>query len=316
MKRKYSNLKTGVLLSLLLILFSCSSDDNADASIFPLSVDIFNSVQGKRVAFQGLTHSATAWSWDFGDGTTSNQQNPVHVYSESGYYTAVLTATDAAGSSITKEVQLALDITPYVLLTGGATANEGKTWRLSSSHSDNDYFANADSELTAFDGAPKPLPAGIFGAGLGMSEVYEDEFTFYFDGKYEQDVKGDNAAFSGLLYQFVNSGGADIVNDGGSDFGLCTGSFIPEANLTFSYVENENFQISSVYGPGGSLTYQNVMTLDFSGNAFVGFLDFESKVIVQDITDSSMRLVMFLAASQDFIGVNTNALVLTFEVVQ
>lgn len=315
MDKRNASIVVGLFWSLLMVC-SCSSDDNSATDSFPFAADIFHSVKGKKVAFQGLTHSASGWMWDFGDGTTSTEQNPVHTYGEGGYYTAVLTATNASGTTISKEVELALDITPYVLLTGGPTATNGKTWKLSSGHSDGDYFANADAELSAFEGAPKPLPAGIFGAGLGMGEVYEDEFTFYFDGKYGHDVKADGAAFSGLIFQFVTTGGAGIVNDGGADFGLCTGLYTPEPDATFTYVENENLEISSVYGPGGMLTYEGVSTLDFSGTEFVGFKDFQQKVLIQDISDKSMRLVMFLGASQDFIGVNTNALVLTFEVVE
>ena len=38
-----------------------------------------------------------AWSWDFGDGTTSTDQNPVHQYTTSGTYTvALMTASNAS----------------------------------------------------------------------------------------------------------------------------------------------------------------------------------------------------------------------------
>ena len=298
-----------------LLLTGCQTDDNTSNSPIPFTADIFSSVKGKKVAFQGLTNNAVSWNWDFGDGATSNEQNPVHTYSDSGYYTATLTATDDTGATLAKEVQLALDITPYVLLTGGATDEDGKTWRLSSAHSDSDYFGNTDANLSPFDGAPNPLPAGIFGAGLGMAEVYEDEFTFYFDGKYEMDLKADNAAFSGLVYQIVNDGGASVVNNGGADFGLCTASFTPGPNTTFSYVENAALTVSSVYGEGGSLTFDGVTYLDFEGMAYLGLLDFERRVMIQEINDTSMRLVMFLAASPDFIGVGTNVVILTFEAV-
>ncbi len=34
------------------------------------------------------------WTWDFGDGTTSNEQNPIHQYSSSGNYTVNLTVVN------------------------------------------------------------------------------------------------------------------------------------------------------------------------------------------------------------------------------
>ncbi|RPJ70471.1 MAG: PKD domain-containing protein, partial [Alphaproteobacteria bacterium] len=49
------------------------------------------------------TEKPTAWKWNFGDGTYSTQQNPVHTYSEAGNYTVTLTAGNTVGSStITK----------------------------------------------------------------------------------------------------------------------------------------------------------------------------------------------------------------------
>lgn len=38
-----------------------------------------------------------SWLWDFGDGNTSTEQNPVYVYSTSGEYTITLTVTDDKG---------------------------------------------------------------------------------------------------------------------------------------------------------------------------------------------------------------------------
>ncbi len=42
----------------------------------------------------------TAWRWDFGDGNTSNEQNPVHTYATPGTYTPMLTAFNSGGSSV------------------------------------------------------------------------------------------------------------------------------------------------------------------------------------------------------------------------
>lgn len=49
-----------------------------------------------------------SWFWDFGDGNSSDQPNPVHTYAESGVYEVSLTVTNTLGTSstsITVEVQ-------------------------------------------------------------------------------------------------------------------------------------------------------------------------------------------------------------------
>jgi PKD repeat protein len=45
------------------------------------------------------TNSPTQWAWDFGDGSNSTAQSPVHVYSTPGNYTVALNATNAGGSN-------------------------------------------------------------------------------------------------------------------------------------------------------------------------------------------------------------------------
>lgn len=55
------------------------------------------------VSFANLTQNATAWLWDFGDGTTSTDSTPVHTYGTAGPKTISLTAT-ANSCSITKTI--------------------------------------------------------------------------------------------------------------------------------------------------------------------------------------------------------------------
>lgn len=44
------------------------------------------------------TGNPTSWLWNFGDGTTSTDRNPVHTYTISGTYTVTLTVSNTAGS--------------------------------------------------------------------------------------------------------------------------------------------------------------------------------------------------------------------------
>ena len=307
-----------ILPGMLIFLFSSCSEDETRPT-FPLSAEIFYSAVEKQVAFTALTHSAESWNWDFGDGNTSTEKNPVHVYEEGGYYIASLTAKDKEGKSVTKEVKLAIDLTPYALLTGDHTAEgyKGKTWKLTADHpTGGDYFADADKNLTPVKGVPAPLPTGIFDLEFKMGDVYKDEYTFFFDGSYKHDVKEDGGAFGGIVYQYVTTGGTGIINANGAKYGLCIGNYVPEDNATFQYTKNESFTTSSVYAPNGQLTFENVSTLSFSGTEFIGFRDFERKVMLRSISDSRMQLIMFMAASDKAIGINTHALILSFEVVK
>lgn len=43
----------------------------------------------------------TAWTWSFGDGGTSTEQNPVYEYEDSGTFTVTLTTENSAGSNTT-----------------------------------------------------------------------------------------------------------------------------------------------------------------------------------------------------------------------
>ncbi|TMA45011.1 MAG: PKD domain-containing protein [Deltaproteobacteria bacterium] len=46
------------------------------------------------------------FSWDFGDGTKSSDQNPVHTYEKVGEYTATLTVTDQKGNKGSDEIDI------------------------------------------------------------------------------------------------------------------------------------------------------------------------------------------------------------------
>jgi YVTN family beta-propeller protein len=50
------------------------------------------------VQFTDLSKNATGWSWNFGDGSNSTQQNPIHTYPSAGIYTASLTVNNSNGT--------------------------------------------------------------------------------------------------------------------------------------------------------------------------------------------------------------------------
>ncbi|SVD27178.1 uncharacterized protein METZ01_LOCUS380032, partial [marine metagenome] len=63
------------------------------------SADFEYSVNNYTVTFTDFSSEGsdaiTGWSWDFGDGSASTEQNPEHTYSPEGIYNVNLTVTDA-----------------------------------------------------------------------------------------------------------------------------------------------------------------------------------------------------------------------------
>ncbi|MEM6345669.1 MAG: PKD domain-containing protein [Bacteroidota bacterium] len=65
------------------------------------SSNLSNICTGEDIVFTDLSVPGSvpivSWQWDFGDGTTSNLQNPVHTYTFAGSFTVSLIVTDANG---------------------------------------------------------------------------------------------------------------------------------------------------------------------------------------------------------------------------
>jgi PKD repeat protein len=69
------------------------------------------------------TGSPTIWRWDFGDGTTSTEQNPTHVYTRTGVYTVFLiAANDWATDMCTKSRSIVVNTVPVANFTANATS--------------------------------------------------------------------------------------------------------------------------------------------------------------------------------------------------
>jgi PKD repeat protein len=54
----------------------------------------------RLVAFKDLSAGdIKSWHWDFGDGETSTEQNPIHSYKNPDHYVVVLNVAGPAGKS-------------------------------------------------------------------------------------------------------------------------------------------------------------------------------------------------------------------------
>ncbi|HON18139.1 MAG TPA: choice-of-anchor J domain-containing protein [Salinivirgaceae bacterium] len=81
-----------------------------------MTIDPTYEVLDTEVLFNANGRFISNYLWNFGDGSTSNEPNPSHVYPEAGTYTVTLTANGACGTlsqsfTVVIESQLTVDFT-------------------------------------------------------------------------------------------------------------------------------------------------------------------------------------------------------------
>lgn len=78
----------------------CTYNDtiNLTFATAPVAAFTYSSSNGITYTFVDGSTDASSWLWDFGDGNTSNNQNPMHTFGSNGTYTVKLTVDGACGT--------------------------------------------------------------------------------------------------------------------------------------------------------------------------------------------------------------------------
>jgi hypothetical protein len=100
----------------IFLLFGCGKEGVNPVASFTISKSTVE--VGETVSFSNMSENSTEYSWDFGDGNTSDEVNPTNTYEEIGTYTVTLTAYENGNSnSSTKTIEVVpalLNIEPGV----------------------------------------------------------------------------------------------------------------------------------------------------------------------------------------------------------
>ncbi|MBU0596028.1 PKD domain-containing protein, partial [Candidatus Bipolaricaulota bacterium] len=86
------------------------------------SVSSFDPLETETVTFTDASFDTdgivTAWKWDFGDGATSDEASPAHVYQDAGTLTVTLAVTDDNGAARATEARIRVgNLAPSASLT-------------------------------------------------------------------------------------------------------------------------------------------------------------------------------------------------------
>lgn len=271
---------------LALTFYSCE-EEAAD----PPTVTIFASVDGYDVAFTATVTNTDSYAWDFGDGESSTEQNPVHTYDQSGTYTATLTVTGPGGTAdATTSVTIAAS--KLEMLTGGPAATNGKTWVLSPVAGTDDGIYKADADLTYED----PLPDGMLGL-IGLASEYEDEITFKSDLSFTHDPKNDSVV-TDIVFAILNqipyrTSAEDVVVLCPFTPAAATFTFTEETDLTLEVTSDEDENNT------WEVTWSDVDVVEIAGGVeFIGVQDFTRKYVVFDIGVDHVQFGIFISATE------------------
>ena len=284
---KYFRILSIVLLSLSLL--NCNNDDDGNE---PLA-DFQFLVEGTQVTFNGTVENSDTILWDFGDGSTSSEEDPVYAYAKAGDFDVSMTVTGNGGTFTEIKVVTILP-SLEILLTGGQARPEGKSWKLKKAYTTGLEGAGlVENDLGIFLPSQDNLLDLV---GLGAS--YEDTFTFVHDGSYRVN-NADGNSLMGLVYaMFERQGDIREVSWDPTNVPLANVMYTPE-DATWE-ISEEDFTVLSINpntGQPAQITFTDKMQL-ITGEYF-GFKEAAGFVIIKDITETTMNVAISIALVQD-----------------
>ncbi|MCG3164529.1 MAG: hypothetical protein POELPBGB_00283 [Bacteroidia bacterium] len=125
---------------------------------------------GEEVQFTDLSLEVTDWSWDFGDGTFSTEQNPIHTYGDTGYFSVTLIALNNGCTDT-------LTFFNYVYVRPAVAEFEAML------NCDDPYTVVFDNNSIAADSY-----SWDFGDGSPLSNEFEPTHTYLLPGYYEVEL--------------------------------------------------------------------------------------------------------------------------------
>jgi PKD repeat protein len=207
---------------------------NEPAPVAEFSADPTNGNKPLAVQFTDeSTGVVSSWSWNFGDGGSSTDQNPSHTYTTQGVYTVALTVTGPGGSdSETKTDYITVTVDAPVAAFSGSPLSGPKSLEV-------DFTDESTGEISSYSWA--------FGDG-GTSTTQNPTHTYTAAGTYTValTVTGPGGSNTETKVDYITVTEPDIAVDPTSyDFGDVQITKNKQTTITVSNAGDAQLAISA-----------------------------------------------------------------------
>lgn len=194
------------------------------------------------------------WSWDFGDGAESGEQNPQHIYQDEGVYTVSLLVTNQLGVDSVTQTDLIVYSEPGAPEATGAVGCSGDTVTLSAQTPDGTIrWTNAEGDI---EGEENTL-------NITLDENSE---TFY----AQTVILSSAPVFVGPDDTNIGGGGNHATDFTGTvDFTTFNALTINTADVVSGATGQRVISLWSGSGGSGQLLDQAVVDIDFTGSGTI-----------------------------------------------